>query len=81
MNRAFENPTAMLVTLIGLSVKGKAPLSCLSKEQLVATVKNTRVHLKESKLKCVQLEKRVQRMENEIKHHGIRNEIGEDRKK
>jgi hypothetical protein len=58
------------------SIKCKAPLSCLSKEQLVATVKDTRVNLKEAKLKCAQLERRVQRMENEIKHHGIRIETG-----
>ena len=58
------------------SVKCKAPLSCLSKEQLVATVKDTRLNLKETKLKCAQLEKRVQRMENEIKNHGIRIETG-----
>lgn len=58
------------------SVKCKTPLSCLSKEQLIATVKDTRVDLKEAKLKCAQLERRVQRMENEIKHHGIRIETG-----
>ncbi|CAB4002789.1 Transposable element P transposase, partial [Paramuricea clavata] len=58
------------------SVKCKTPLSCLSKEQLIATVKDTRVNLKEAKLKCAQLERRVQRMENEIKHHGIRIETG-----
>ncbi|CAB3981011.1 Transposable element P transposase [Paramuricea clavata] len=59
-----------------VSVKCKTPLSCLSKEQLIATVKDTRVNLKEAKLKCAQLERRVQRMENEIKHHGIRIETG-----
>ena len=59
-----------------VKVNCKAPLSCLSKEQLVATVKDTRVNLKEAKLKCVQLEKRVQRMENEINNHGIRIETG-----
>ena len=32
--------------------------------------------MKEAKLKCAQLERRVQRMENEIKHHGIRIETG-----
>ncbi|CAB4008160.1 Transposable element P transposase, partial [Paramuricea clavata] len=58
------------------SIKCKTPLSCLSKEQLIATVKDTRVNLKEAKLKCAQLERRVQRMENEIKHHGIRIETG-----
>ena len=58
------------------SVKCKTPLSCLSKEQLIETVKGTRVNLKEAKLKCAQLERRVQRMENEIKHHGNRIETG-----
>ena len=59
-----------------VKVNCKAPLSCLSKEQLVATVKDTRVNLKEAKSKCAQLEKRVQRMENEINNHGIRIETG-----
>ena len=52
--------------------KSKAPLSCLSKEKLVATLKDTRVNLKEAKLKCNQLERRIQRMKNEINQHGIR---------
>ena len=52
--------------------KAKAPLSCLTKEKLVATLKDTRVNLKEAKLKCTQLESRIERMQSEINQHGIR---------
>ena len=51
--------------------KAKAPLSCLTKEKLVATLKDTRVNLKEAKLKCDQLESRIKGMQNEIDQHGI----------
>ena len=52
--------------------KAKAPLSCLTKEKLVATLKDTRVNLQEAKLKCTQLESRIKRMQSEINQHGIR---------
>ena len=49
--------------------KAKAPLSCLTKEKLVATLKDARVNLKEAKLKCIQLESRIKRMQSEINQH------------
>ena len=52
--------------------KPKAPLSKCSSAKLQATVRDERVKLKEAELKCAQLEKQIQRMEEEINSHGVR---------
>lgn len=49
-----------------IAIPAKAPLSCLTNEKLVTTLEDTRVNLKEDKLKCDQLENRIKRMDNEI---------------
>ena len=54
-----------------LPAKPKAPLSKCSSAKLQATVRDERVKLKEAELKCAQLEKQIQRME-EINSHGVR---------
>ena len=54
-----------------LPAKPKAPLSKCSSAKLQATVRDERVKLKEAQLKCAQLEKRIQRMEEEINSHGV----------
>ena len=55
-----------------LPAKPKAPLSKCSSAKLQATVRDERVKLKEAELKCAQLEKQIQRMEEEINSHGVR---------
>ena len=54
-----------------LPAKAKAPLTACSSAKLQATVREERVQLKESQLKCMQLEDRLKRMENEIISHGV----------
>ena len=54
-----------------LPAKSKAPLTACSSAKLQATVREERVKLKESELKCMQLEDRLNRMEKEINSHGV----------
>ena len=54
-----------------LPAKAKAPLTACSSAKLQATIREERVQLKESQLKCMQLEDRLKRMEEEISSHGV----------
>ena len=54
-----------------LPAKTKPPLTACSSAKLQATIREERVHLKESQLKCMQLEDRLKRMEDEISSHGV----------
>ena len=67
----FSESSRNVISNKATPAKAKAPLSCLTKEKLVATLKDTRVYLKEVKLKCDQLKSRIKRMQNEIYQHGI----------
>ena len=46
-------------------------VTCPSSAKLQATIREERVQLKESQLKCMQLEDPLKRMENEIISHGV----------
>lgn len=55
-----------------LPAKAKAPLTACSPAKLQETVREDRIKLKESEFRCMQLEDRVKRMEEEIGSHGVR---------
>ena len=59
-----------------LPAKSRATLSTCSSAKLVATVKEDRIKLKESELRCPQLEQRLERINSEINSHSIQLDDG-----